>query len=405
MEKSHELAERNHPILYPNRSLILLGAGLLLIFLVAGVWSLFAGAYGAAVLFLPGALLSMGICDDGMTKLVLMPDGIEVRRPGRKPELLSAGQLHLILAESQPSHRVSGLPMLYLSTHGLEELILLQKQELKRQKLSPEAISARKQQPEWRKTFAKAYLHCHSQKGFSGRSRKIYCLPNTIDNFCILRHCYPHMHPVSLLTQKSWSPHGAVTSGAFFRGEKQVAMGKELLSVAVVMGILSALLIVIVPEMWYLGLCPAGVLMLILYVVARKENEQIQAEPEGISVSHRKKQAISAGDIKTIARVRGLKAGAVVDYLVVSPLSRDEVALREQKRLRRSIGGRKFMAIYSATDDWKMCCFFRWWGRKLNRQSYWQREALVVMYHPERARQLRRLYPHAQYLESPDGVW
>ena len=145
--------------------------------------------------------------------------------------------------------------------------------------------------------------------------------------------------------------------------------------------------------------------MLTLYVVARKENEQIQAEPEGIVVSQRKKQAISAGAIKTIARVRGLKAGAVADYLVVSPLSRDEVALREQKRLRRSIGGRKFMATYSAIDDWETCCFFRWWGRKLSRQSYWQREALVVMYHPERARQLRRLYPHAQYLESPDGVW
>lgn len=405
MEKSHGLEERNHPILYPNRSLILLGAGLLLIFLVAVVWSAFAGAYGVAVLFLLCSSLSAGICDDGMTKLVLMPDGIEVRRPGRKPELLSAGQLHLILAESQPSRRVSGLPMLYLSTHGLEELIQLQIQELKWQKLSPEAISARKQQPEWRKAFAKAYLHRHSRKGFLGRSRKIYCLRNTIDNSCILRHCYPHMHPVSLLTHKPWSPHGGATSGVFFRGEKQVAIGKELLSVAVVMGILSALLIAIVPEAWYLGLCPAGVLMLTLYVVARKENEQIQAEPEGISVSRRKKRAISAGDIKTIARVHGLKAGAVVDYLVISPLSREEIALREQKHLRRSIGGRKFMTAYSAVDNWEMCCFFRWWGRKLSRQSYWQREALVVMYHPERARQLRRLYPHAQYLESPEGVW
>ncbi|MBE6944983.1 MAG: hypothetical protein E7459_02720 [Ruminococcaceae bacterium] len=405
MEEYHERKEKNYPSLRPNRSLILLSAGLLLTFLVAAVWSAFAGACGVAVLFLLGSLLSVVICDDGMTKLVLMPDGIEVRRPGRKPELLSAGQLHLILAESQPSRRVSGLPMLYLSTYGLEELIWLQTQELKRQKLSPEAISARKQQPEWRKTFAKTYLHRHSQKGFPGRNRKIYCLRNTIDNSCILRHCYPHMHPVSLLTHKSWSPHGGATSGVFFRGEKQAAIGRELLSVVVVMGILSALLVAIVPETWYLGLCPAGVLMLTLYVVARKENEQIQAEPEGIFVSQRKKQAISAGAIKTIARVRGLKAGAVADYLVVSPLSRDEVALRERKHLRRSIGGRKFMATYSAIDDWETCCFFRWWGRKLSRQSYWQREALVVMYHPERARQLRRLYPHAQYLESPDGVW
>ena len=92
-----------------------------------------------------------------------------------------------------------------------------------------------------------------------------------------------------------------------------------------------------------------------------------------------KKQAISAGAIKTIARVRGLKVGAVADYLVISPLSREDVALRERKHLRRSIGGRKFMATYSAIDDWETCCFFRWWGRKLNRQSYWQREALVIM--------------------------
>ncbi len=399
--------EQQYPSIYPCRNQLWIWLAFGIFMLGGTIGSLYSEAFLPAALFFAFTLLMAYLCYACTTRITLTPGGIEIYRLGRLLDRLPVENIHLILAEDQNQRQYSGVPMIYISVHDTDELVRLQIQDLKKKKLSPEAISARKQQPGWRQTFAKDYLHHHSTKNnTAGQNRKILCLKNTMDTQSLLRHCYPHKLPVSLMTHRPCPPKVAgADHGVFPRGAKKRVIWKEMLPVAALLAVPVALLAALAPEMWWFGLSVAGALLLLLYVVSRKENQTIHAESAGISLSGWRKRIIPAGDIKTIARMGAWQMNGVADYLLVSTLTPEEIIHREQQRLGSSRRGRKFMAMYAVVPDWAECCFFRWCARRLTRWSYWGREPLVALYHPNRERLLRRMYPNAQWLESPEGVW
>lgn len=337
------------------------------------------------------------------TEVTFSPEGVTVWQSGRRLLRLGEEQLHIYLWDS----REAGNAQFCLCPHSLKELAELRETELQNSPLSAGELPQRKGNPNWQMIFAREYLypllignvHETAKQGFIR-------LPGDEELVSVLKQCFPGKAflPMTLLRPER-------TGETPPKPKKNNALAhcdSTRISIALVAAMAAFSLVLLLGDLGnkLLLFLSSGVVAVLLGWLLYPGVSGYMPTPEGIRLQRgKKKSLIPAESIKTMAKFR-VKVGAEVTQVVMfSDLTAEEAATRYRKALRCRLTGKTLLGVYLRLPEGEQLCALRYYSGRIHRFGSRGRRWLAVEYQPGQEKQLRELYPHAQWLDCPEGMF
>lgn len=301
----------------------------------------------------------------------------------------------------------SGMPpTVCLCSLGIEELAELRESQLKKGALTRNELVFRKRVAEWQKIFAREYLRKECKRGVRlFRPQGIAVVAGSLETVSLLKYYYPHC-PWEALENES-VPQRYDEGGE----EDTFPRGVQQESAVLIFGLFLMMLLplvvlfwLFVPEVGWFVAALFGAVLILLYVLMRREREVVRLTSDGIRIEGKENYLIPASSVKTIGKVATLVKTCVRYTLVVSEHTVSELRKEQEQRLHRTKSGREKMEAFSCLPNWKECCALRYLARKVALQDYFAKDLLVVAYSPRWEKRLREMYPEAQWIEFPQDT-
>ncbi len=410
------MAKGNHssqlPVSQPRWLLALLGGFWLLMavgMVVAGAVELSRGTVAIILVILPfcalGMVAGIYLLRLAATVVSLSPEGVRVCRLGKLKLVIPADRLNIYLAGVQTGNRMG----IYLCPYTIEELAAFREAKLQKGAITRGELVFRKRVAEWQSVFANEYMKRWAVNIFRDPVGKgVVALGYTPEMEFALKRCFPQIacqQLVDLPPQQIQLP-GKPEVEQFGRkgGESSVWV------LVVIMAVILLPWFAVFPAVeWGLPLWPAVggtfLVVLVLGILLCPKSQVFRPTPEGIHLEGKKPRLIPAESIRTIARVGIRYRFWISYYLVVTELTVEELAQRQAKKLRHHAAGRRMLELYAQTPDGKETLARRYCSRRVLWRGNTDPELLVAVYTPEREKLLRELYPHAQWLDWPEGMY
>lgn len=328
------------------------------IWLVSFMSAILLALWGALLLNLPdGALLVIiviwllmlivaVVVSAGCYDIVAVPEGIQIRMFGREIQQIPVSCIKLICGVGD-----DGSQNLCLSIWGVEELALRREEILRKGYFSRQDLPFRKQREGWRERFAREYLLKPKWSILNLHTNTpILWLPFDPVVVIYLRRLYPQLPYVDLRSNLTGRMHAQLPDQIPFYFERY------------------------------------------------------RADEEGLHIYRDRNRleirCIPAAQIKTIVRVDRFTAGSKVEpsygiYLVVSQLSVEGLAARGRQKGRHKWKGKLIDCLPETQEMYAAEFHFSWffsWNWEKSTDCH-------VKYTPETEALLRKLYPHAQWVD------
>ena len=375
---------------------------------VGGVFELFWGAPILGLLNLPFgavfAVLGIYLVRRAGTMVVLNREEVRLYRFGRLRLRIPADQLNLYSCGDTSRNRYC----LCLSPYTLEKLASFREAEIEKSVLSRNELVFRKRSAKWQSIFAREYILRWTARGLRDPVKKsLIELDCTQEMESVLQRFFPMMpcRQLGTLTPRVFQ--------TFCRQEKERLGGWESDCSAWVLAIVLAAVLLpwlaVFPAIkWGLPPWPVvgGTFLVVLFAgfLLCPKNQVFRPTPEGIRLEGRKPRLIPGENIRTIAKIDIAERYGFSYRLVLTELTVEELARRQTQYLCRSASGRRTMGLYAQIPNGAETLARRYCSRRILWHGGTDQELLVAAYTPEREKLLRELYPHAQWLDWPEGM-
>lgn len=405
---SHEF-----PLSCPRWLVGLFGAVLLLLALsmvVSSAAPIFHGAVALILVILPFCALFMVpgvyLIRLAATMVVLNPEEVCIYRFGRLKLRIPTDRLSIYLCGDAWHNRL----FFCLCPYTIEELAAFRESELQKGALSRNELVFCKRVARWQNVFAGEYIMRWTARGLRDPVKKylieLYC---TLETESALKRYFPQTPCQQLGTLPSREFRMPCKQGTERFGGREGESSVWALGIA-----LTALLLLAVTPLlaleWGLPVLPVtgGVFLVSLGLGALlwPRNQAFQPAPEGIQLGGKQPRLIPAESIRLIAKIGTWQDnGAIHYFIVVTELTVEELARRQTQYLCRSASGRRTMGLYAQIPNGEETLARRYCSRRILWHGGTDQELLVAVYTPEREKLLRELYPHAQWLDWPEGMF
>lgn len=318
---------------------------------------------------------------------------------------------------------------LSLSARSVTELAALREEQLRKSWMNRDSVELRKRHADWQMSFALEQLRKADRLAFLLPVRRdMLCLDLTPEHLAMLRECCPdavwvdrrqklrpeiRYDPVTPVKkpekpdrsedfQRNLRPR-TEPAGAFllFRISIYPALALEILG-GVLLPVHEMALVVfcVLALVWLFG-------SMVYMGIYRFGNDRVSLEAAGIRVRSKsgRERKLAAEEIKTVWRFRiiGAKCGCI-DYLAVSPHSREELLRLEESRLERTRWGRGALEALRGLKAWPTVAVRRRLDRRLQTHGYDDTELLLIGRTDEREAWLRANYPECAYYDLTDEM-
>ncbi len=337
------------------------------------------------------------------TEVTLSPEGVTVWRSGRRVLWLGEEQLHIYLWGS----REAGNAQFCLCPHSLNELAELRETELQNSPLSARELPRRKEDPNWQMNFAREYLYPLLIGNVHEAARQSFIrLPGDEELVSVLKQCFPEK--VALPISQIRPEQTGETTQKLKKKNAMAHRDSTRVNIALVTAMAVFSLVLFLGDLGnkLLLFLIAGVVAVLLGWLLYPGVYGYMPALEGIRLLRgKKKSLIPAESIKTMAKFRVKVGTEVTQVLMFSDLTAEEAATRYRKALRCRLTGKTLLGMYSRLPDGEQLCALRYYSGRIHCFGSRGRRWLAVEYQPGQEKQLRELYPKAQWLESPEGIF